>query len=303
MDQQTGNGGRTAGVKDVAAAAGVSLGTVSNVLNRPERVSAATRERVEQAMRELGFVRNEGARQLRAGRSHTLAYVMLDARNPFFTDVAQGIEETAEQHDLSVFLCNSHSRARASSSTCNGSSSNASRASSSPRSTRARRCSTSSPTRGTPVVIVDRVRSGSTHCSVAVDDVLGGRLAVEHLLDLGHAGSRSSAVRSAPARSSTGSPAPERRPPRTRRRSWSWRPPAPHGRRGPQRRRTDRRDRRLTAAHRGVLRQRPPRARAAAAVCRRGGAGARGPRDRRVRRHRLRRRRRGAADLGAPAPT
>ena len=47
--------------------AGVSLGTVSNVLNRPDRVSAATRERVEQAMAELGFVRNESARQLRAG--------------------------------------------------------------------------------------------------------------------------------------------------------------------------------------------------------------------------------------------
>ena len=58
---------RGASVKDVAAAAGVSLGTVSNVLNRPERVSAATRERVEQAMAELGFVRNESARQLRAG--------------------------------------------------------------------------------------------------------------------------------------------------------------------------------------------------------------------------------------------
>ena len=46
-------------------------GTVSNVLNRPERVSAATRARVERAMAELGFVRNESARQLRAGTSRT----------------------------------------------------------------------------------------------------------------------------------------------------------------------------------------------------------------------------------------
>src|SRR5829696_8565441 len=87
---------RSASVKDVAAAAGVSLGTVSNVMNRPDRVAASTRERVEQAMAELGFVRNESARQLRAGRSRTVAYVMLDATNPFFTDVAQGIEDTAE---------------------------------------------------------------------------------------------------------------------------------------------------------------------------------------------------------------
>src|SRR5512144_818721 len=97
---------RSASVKDVAATAGVSLGTVSNVLNRPERVKAATRERVEQAMAELGFVRNESARQLRAGHSRTLAYVMLDATNPFFTDVARGIEEAADDLDLSLFLCN-----------------------------------------------------------------------------------------------------------------------------------------------------------------------------------------------------
>ena len=91
-----------ASVKDVAAAAGVSLGTVSNVLNRPELVSAATRERVERAMADLGFVRNEFARQLRMGTSRTLAYVMLDATNPFFTDVAQGIEVAAESADVSL---------------------------------------------------------------------------------------------------------------------------------------------------------------------------------------------------------
>src|SRR6476469_1624039 len=98
---------RGASVKDVAASAGVSLGTVSNVLNRPDRVRPATRERVERAMAELGFVRNEGARQLRAGTSRALAYVMLDARNPFFTDVAQGIEDAAMADALRLFICNS----------------------------------------------------------------------------------------------------------------------------------------------------------------------------------------------------
>src|SRR3954467_8497307 len=101
---------RIASVKDVEARAGVSLGTVSNVLNRPDRVSSSTRARVEQAMADLGFVRNESARQLRAGRSHTLAYVMLDATNPFFTDVAQGIEAAAELADLALFSCNSDNR-------------------------------------------------------------------------------------------------------------------------------------------------------------------------------------------------
>ena len=99
------------GVKDVAARAGVSVGTVSNVLNRPELVAEATRRRVLQAIAELGFVRNESGRQLRAGQSRTIAYVMLDAANPFFTDVAKGIEEVARVHGMALFICNSDSDA------------------------------------------------------------------------------------------------------------------------------------------------------------------------------------------------
>jgi len=173
-------------VKDVAAAAGVSLGTVSNVLNRPELVSDPTRRKVEAAMSDLGFVRNESARQLRAGRSRTVAYVMLDATNPFFTDVAQGMESSAERADLSLFICNSDNRAD--------------REHAYLRRLEQQRVQgilvtpvdPDDPTldelvrHGTPVVIVDRVPRANTHCSVAVDDVLGGRLAVEHLLELGH---------------------------------------------------------------------------------------------------------------------
>ncbi len=177
---------RTASVKDVAAAAAVSLGTVSNVLNRPERVAASTRERVERAMADLGFVRNEFARQLRMGTSDTIAYVMLDARNPFFTDVAQGIELGAERADVSVVICNSNSR---------------------PVRERAHldhlmrqrvqgvlitpidpddALLDEVAARGVPIVVVDRIRSGDRFCSVAVDDHLGGRIAVEHLVDRGH---------------------------------------------------------------------------------------------------------------------
>jgi LacI family transcriptional regulator len=185
-DNQQHRGVRSSSVKDVAAAAGVSLGTVSNVLNRPDRVSAATRERVERAMADLGFVRNESARQLRAGQSRTLAYVMLDATNPFFTDVASGIELAAEDAGLSLFICNSDNRASRESTHLDhlqqqrvqgilitpvdpdsGSLDQIAR-------------------RGTPLVIVDRTRKQGDFCSVAVDDVLGGRLAVEHLIDRGH---------------------------------------------------------------------------------------------------------------------
>lgn len=175
-----------ASVKDVARTAGVSLGTVSNVLNRPDRVSPATRAKVETAMADLGFVRNESARQLRAGTSRTLAYVMLDAGNPFFTDVAQGIETAAEEVDLSLVLCNSGNTQQRE---------QAHLALLEQRRIQGILVTPVDPDssilddvvrRGTPVVIVDRTRSDDQFCSVAVDDVLGGRLATEHLIDRGH---------------------------------------------------------------------------------------------------------------------
>ncbi|HUF99058.1 MAG TPA: LacI family DNA-binding transcriptional regulator [Ilumatobacter sp.] len=177
---------RRASVKDVAAAAKVSLGTVSNVLNRPDLVAATTRERVENAMAELGFVRNEFARSLRAGRSRTLAYVMLDAGNPFFTDVAKGIEQTAEIADLSVFLCNSDGRAERESAHLDLLSEQRVQGilitPIDPSAPRLRAVAA----RGTPLVFVDRTSRNLDVCTVAVDDVLGGRLAIEHLVDAGH---------------------------------------------------------------------------------------------------------------------
>jgi len=178
--------GRRSSVKDVAAAAGVSLGTVSNVLNRPDRVSAPTRARVERAMADLGFVRNESARQLRSGTSSSVGYVMLDATNPFFTDVAQGIELAAESDGLSLFLCNSGQQARREAAHLDLLQQHRVRGilitPVDPDSDKL----DETREHGTPVVIVDRIRDDASFCSVAVDDVLGGRLAVEHLLDRGH---------------------------------------------------------------------------------------------------------------------
>jgi LacI family transcriptional regulator len=177
---------RGASVKDVAAAAAVSLGTVSNVLNRPERVRPATRERVERAMADLGFVRHEGARQLRAGTSHALAYVMLDARNPFFTDVAQGIEDAAMSHELSLFICNSAGTAeRERTHLEHLEQQRVQGILITPVDPEAEALA-DIVNRGTPLVIVDRTRGAGTFCTVAVDDHLGGRLAVEHLIDAGH---------------------------------------------------------------------------------------------------------------------
>ncbi len=172
-------------VTDVAARAGVSLGTVSNVLNRPDRVSAATRERVLQAIDELGFVRNEAARQLRAGRSRTIGLIVLDVGNPFFTDIAAGVESAAADAGLSVVLCNSGEDVEREQHYL-----------SVLEQQRAYGILVSPITgkdaqlrairrRGIPVVLVDR-GSGRRQCSVSVDDVVGGEIAVAHLIECGH---------------------------------------------------------------------------------------------------------------------
>ena len=174
------------GIKDVAAEAGVSVGTVSNVLNRPEIVAPATRERVLAAIESLGFVRNESARQLRAGRSRTLGLVVLDVANPFFTDVARGAEQVADLNHAMLVLCNSGEDAERElrhlemleQQRVLG-------VLVTPMDIRNPRIDLMVK-RGMPVVLVDRHSARRNRCSVGVDDVLGGRLAVAHLLDQGH---------------------------------------------------------------------------------------------------------------------
>src|SRR6476660_10614077 len=82
-------------MNDVATLAQVSVGTISNVLNKPEVVSPDTRRRVLEAIDKLGWVRNESARQLRAGRSASIGLVVMDLANPFFSDLARGVGDVA----------------------------------------------------------------------------------------------------------------------------------------------------------------------------------------------------------------
>jgi LacI family transcriptional regulator len=173
-------------MKDVAALAGVSLGTVSNVVNSPDLVSPATRERVEQAIAKLGWVPNESARQLRAGRSTVISVVVMDISNPFFTDVLSGVEEYVHAHRYNVQVSNSAGLADRESDQLRlleqqrvGGVLWAPVSGPGERADALRR-------RGIPVVIVDRAGDGTGYCSVAVDDIEGGRLAMDHLLSLGH---------------------------------------------------------------------------------------------------------------------
>lgn len=173
-------------IREVAKRAGVSLGTVSNVLNRPEIVAEETRERVKSAIEEIGFVRNGSARQLRAGTSQHIGLVVLDVANPFFTEVARGVEDLANQSGYAVILCNSDDSVekenhylqvleeqRAQGVLITPVQSDASYLH------RFRQ-------RGISVVLLDRPSRIKDLCSVAVDDVRGGEIATTHLLEQGH---------------------------------------------------------------------------------------------------------------------
>ncbi|HEV7898320.1 MAG TPA: LacI family DNA-binding transcriptional regulator [Planosporangium sp.] len=173
-------------IKDVARYARVSVGTVSNVINRPDTVSADIRARVNAAIGELGYVRSESARQLRAGRSRIMALLVLDMANPFFVDIARGADQMARAAGLGVMLCNSgqspseeaeylslfaEHRVRGllvTPTDTNGGNIAAFRR------------------HGIPYVIVDRLVPSDEGCSVSVNDVVGGELAVRHLVRAGH---------------------------------------------------------------------------------------------------------------------
>ena len=142
--------------------------------------------RVQTVIEQLGFVRNGSAHQLRAGRSHHLGLVVLDVTNPFFTEVARGVEDAANEAGYVVILCNSDSSPE--------------------KEGRYLHMLHEQRTagilitpvqndvaylqhlrqRGSAIVLLDRPSRARDLCSVAIDDALGGELAVRHLLELGH---------------------------------------------------------------------------------------------------------------------
>ena len=173
-------------IRDVAKYADVSVGTVSNALNRPELLAAETHTRVMDAIEELGFVRNAAARQLRDGSSSAIGLVVLHV-DPFFNEVTRGVEAAARASDHLVVLCDSAGDV--------GRESRQLRLLEEQRvagvlMTPARRSSSRLAReirkRGTPIVLLDRRSARRDQCSVSVDDVQGGELAADHLVDLGH---------------------------------------------------------------------------------------------------------------------
>jgi len=172
-------------MSDVARHAGVALGTVSNTLNNPEKVTEATRRKVLAAVAELGFVRNEAARSLAAGSSDTIGLVVADLGNSFFVDIARGAEQVMRRHGMNVLIANSDvdpakemgnlelfERARVGGILL------------APLDTPLVK-SRSLPLHSTPTVLVNYESPTHSYSGVVVDERHGGMLAARHLLQLG----------------------------------------------------------------------------------------------------------------------
>jgi LacI family transcriptional regulator len=93
-------------IQEVAKHAGVGAITVSRVVNHVGYISKETREKVEKAIVELGYVPNTLARSLRSKRTNTLALIVTDITNPFFTTLARGVEDAASAAGYTVIFCN-----------------------------------------------------------------------------------------------------------------------------------------------------------------------------------------------------
>jgi len=174
-------------IRDVARAAGVSPMTVSRVINQSERVSPETRRRVEQAIADLGYVPSRLARGLSRQRTGTLAVIVPDVANPFFTAIVRAAEEVARRADYHVILCDT--RADLSVEREVMEELIAHRVEGmviAPVSDRSRDHLRRLAEFGVPFVLVDR-RVPGVDSDVVLGDSLGGaQRLVEHLISLGH---------------------------------------------------------------------------------------------------------------------
>ena len=99
--------GKAASIYDVARESGVSVFTVSAVVNNKSHVGKSLREKVEAAIRKLNYRPNLVARSLAKQKTHTIGMIVPDIGNPFFPIVVRGAEDAAQKHGYNLLLCNS----------------------------------------------------------------------------------------------------------------------------------------------------------------------------------------------------
>lgn len=173
-------------IREVAQTAGVSVTTVSHVINQTRFVSLETKKRVLSAMQQLNYRPNSLARSLRRGETYTIGLIVPDSANPYFAEVARIMEEKAFRASYSTILCNSDNDLE-----------------------KERRytevlinkqvdgiifmaCGDDIASlkelvdRRIPAVVVDRLLDQMEVDSVVSDNLQGGYLATQHLIEIGH---------------------------------------------------------------------------------------------------------------------
>ncbi|MEI5676477.1 MULTISPECIES: LacI family DNA-binding transcriptional regulator [unclassified Nocardioides] len=169
---------------DVAKRAGVSVGTVSHVLNHPERVASRTLDRVNRAIEELGFVPDRRARALAGGSSALIGFVVLDLTNSYFVDMARGAEEEAQLAGMNVVLANSDLQAAKELTYLHlFDEERVAGILLTPLARRDEQAWRSAGWRGELVIL--NTEAEPDRCSVVPDDELGGYLAARHLIEVG----------------------------------------------------------------------------------------------------------------------
>ncbi len=173
---------------DVAKRAQVSIATVSRVINHSDKVVEKTRVAVQKAMDELGYQPNRVARRLRqkGGRRHLLGLILPDIQNPFFAEIARGVEDVAYANQFAMILCISDENPTKEAFYLNVMQAESVDGVILPPIAERDAAVLKLAQSGMPIVTVDRTLHGASIDTVEVDNFQGAYEAVEHLIKLGH---------------------------------------------------------------------------------------------------------------------
>jgi len=173
-------------IKDIARKANVSYATVSRALNNKRGVRESTRHRVLALAAEMSYTPNAIARGLVKKQTHTLGLIIPDITNPFYPEVARGIEDGAADQGFSIFLCNTNwEREREGDYLRLLAEKRVDGIILAPINSEVEAVERR-PAGKIPVVYVSNAPHGTQHSFVVIDNVLGGFMATEHLIQAGH---------------------------------------------------------------------------------------------------------------------
>lgn len=173
-------------IKDVAALAGVSVGSISNFLTSKKAISDRQRERIQSAIDELGYIPNSAVRVMRGQRNSAIGFMIPDSSNPFFSEVARGVEDVAIEAGYVLVICNTNGDdARENHYARTLSEMRVVGAIATPLSASESNLSQLAAS-GASIVLLGSGDHPLAFSSVDVDDVEGGFLAARHLIERGH---------------------------------------------------------------------------------------------------------------------